>query len=72
MLSIGEKSASLDAQLNMLQVMYEEDAENHMEAFAAVISFVVLIAAVFLIGAVFVGTFLPIFLMGPKMMQGGI
>ena len=72
MLSIGEKSASLDSQLEMLSEMYEEDLQNHMSAFAAAISFVVLIIAVSLIAAVFVGTFLPIFLMGPKMMQSGI
>lgn len=72
MLSIGEKSASLDSQLEMLSEMYEEDAENHMAAFAAAISFAVLLIAVGLIGAVFIGTFLPIFLMGPKMMQSGI
>lgn len=69
MLSIGEKSASLDSQLGMLCEMYEEDLQNHMSAFAATISFIVLIIAVMLIAAVFVGTFLPIFLMGPKMMQ---
>jgi type II secretory pathway component PulF len=72
MLAIGEKSASLDAQLEMLCEMYEEDSQNHMNAFSAAISFVVLIIAVFLIAAVFVGTFLPIFLMGPKMMNSGV
>jgi len=72
MLSIGEKSASLDSQLNMLTEMYEEDSDNHMASFSAVVSFLVLIIAVSLIAAVFVGTFLPIFLMGPKMMQSGI
>ena len=69
MLAIGEKSASLDSQLEMLCEMYEEDSENYMTTFAAVVSFVVLLIAVSLIAAVFVGTFLPIFLMGPKMMQ---
>ena len=69
MLAIGEKSASLDSQLEMLCEMYEEDSENHMTTFAAVVSFVVLLIAVMLIAAVFIGTFLPIFLMGPKMMQ---
>lgn len=69
MLAIGEKSASLDAQLEMLSEMYEEDSQNHMNAFSAAISFIVLIIAVMLIAAVFIGTFLPIFLMGPKMMQ---
>lgn len=72
MLSIGEKSASLDSQLEMLSTMYEEDAETHMATFTAVINFVVLLIAVGLIAAVFIGTFLPIFLMGPKMMQSGV
>jgi type II secretory pathway component PulF len=69
MLAIGEKSASLDAQLQMLSDMYEEESETHMEAFSATVSFVVLIIAACLIAAVFIGTFLPIFLMGPKMME---
>jgi type II secretory pathway component PulF len=72
MLAIGEKSASLDSQLSMLAEMYEEDLKTNMETFAAAVSFIVLLMAVFLIAAVFVGTFLPIFLMGPKMMQRGI
>jgi type II secretory pathway component PulF len=72
MLAIGEKSASLDAQLSMLAEMYEEDLKTNMETFAAAVSFVVLLMAVALIAAVFIGTFLPIFLMGPKMMQRGI
>jgi len=72
MLSIGEKSASLDSQLSMLSEMYEEDAENYMDAFSATVSFLVLLIAVGLIAGVFIGTFLPIFLMGPKMMQSGV
>jgi type II secretory pathway component PulF len=72
MLSIGEKSASIDSQLEMLCEMYEEDASNNMATFAATVNFLVLIIAVLLIAAVFIGTFLPIFLMGPKMMQSGI
>jgi type II secretory pathway component PulF len=72
MLAIGEKSASIDSQLEMLSEMYDEDLRNHMDKFSATISFLVLLIAVFLIAAVFIGTFLPIFLMGPKMMQSGI
>ncbi len=72
MLSIGEKSASLDNQLEMLSQMYEEDAEIYMGTFTAVVNFIVLIIAVMLIAAVFIGTFLPIFLMGPKMMNSGV
>lgn len=72
MLSIGEKSASIDNQLEMLTGMYEEEAENSMATFTATLNFIVLLIAVALIAAVFIGTFLPIFLMGPKMMSGGI
>ena len=72
MMSIGERSASIDKQLHMLAEMYEEESENHMNDFTQVLNFLVLLAAVGLIGAVFIGTFLPIFLMGPKMMQSGI
>lgn len=72
MLAIGEKSASIDSQLEMLCEMYEEDAQNNMQVFAATVSFIVLLMAVGLIGAVFIGTFLPIFLMGPKMMNSAL
>jgi type II secretory pathway component PulF len=72
MLSIGEKSASLDSQLEMLSQMYEEDSENYMTVFTATVGFVVLLLAVTLIAAVFIGTFLPIFLMGPKMMNSAV
>ena len=72
MMSIGERSASIDNQLKMLADMYEEEAENYMNGFTQVLNFIVLMMAVSLIAAVFIGTFLPIFLMGPKMMQSGI
>jgi type II secretory pathway component PulF len=72
MMAIGERSASIDNQLKMLSEMYEEEAENYMHDFTQVLNFMVLMMAVSLIGAVFIGTFLPIFLMGPKMMQSGI
>ena len=72
MMSIGERSASIDNQLKMLADMYEEEAENYMNDFTQVLNFLVLLTAVSLIAAVFIGTFLPIFLMGPKMMQSGI
>jgi len=72
MLAIGEKSASLDSQLEMLSEMYSEDSESHMATFTAVLGFIVLLIAVSLIAAVFTGTFLPIFLMGPKMMNSAM
>jgi len=69
MLAIGEKSASLNVQLTMLSEMFEEDAEQLMDDFSQFISLVVMIVAVILIAAVFLGTFMPIFMMGPQMMQ---
>ena len=72
MLAIGEKSASLDVQLGMLSDMFEEDAEQLMDDFSQFISFLVMLIAVSLIAAVFIGTFMPIFLMGPQMMQDAI
>jgi len=69
MLAIGEKSASIDTQMSMLAEMFEEDAEQLMDDFSQFVSFSVMIIAVMLIAAVFLGTFMPIFLMGPQMMQ---
>lgn len=69
MLAIGEKSASLDTQLHMLSEMFEEDAEQLMDDFSQFVSLAVMIVAVMLIAAVFLGTFMPIFMMGPQMMQ---
>ncbi len=71
MLSIGERTASLDIQLKLLSEMLEEEAQSHMSDFTAVLNLIVLIMAVALISAVFIGTFMPIFLMGPRMMQSG-
>lgn len=71
MLAIGEKTASIDVQLGLLSEMLEEEAQNHMADFTAILNLVVLIIAVVLISSVFIGTFMPIFLMGPKMMQAG-
>ena len=69
MLAIGERSASLDTQLHMLSDMFEEDADQLMDDFSQFISLVVMIIAVVLIAAVFLGTFMPIFMMGPQMMK---
>ena len=71
MLAIGERTASLDDQLKLLAEMLEEEAQNHMADFTAILNLIVLIAAVLLIASVFIGTFMPIFLMGPRMMSAG-
>jgi type II secretory pathway component PulF len=71
MIGIGERSASLPQQLELLRDIYEEDTAATMADFTQVINFVTLAMAVGLIGVVFTGSMLPIFLMGPRMMQSG-
>jgi type II secretory pathway component PulF len=71
MIGIGERSASLPQQLELLRDIYEEDTTAVMSDFTQVINFVTLAMAVVLIGFVFAGSMLPIFLMGPRMMQSG-
>ncbi|MFC5454218.1 type II secretion system F family protein [Prosthecobacter fluviatilis] len=71
MIGIGERSASLPQQLELLRDIYEEDTAATMADFTQVINFITLAMAVVLIGFVFTGSMLPIFLMGPRMMQSG-
>jgi type II secretory pathway component PulF len=71
MIGIGERSASLPQQLELLRDIYEEDTAATMADFTQVINFITLAMAVVLIGVVFTGSMLPIFLMGPRMMQSG-
>ena len=72
MIGIGERSSSLDAQLEMLTNMYEEEVNQYVNEFTAAINFVTLVIAALLIAVVFIGAFLPIFLMGPKMMNSAM
>jgi type II secretory pathway component PulF len=72
MISIGERSASLPEQLEMLRDIYEEDTAQVMADFTQIINVITLACAMFLIGLVFAGAMLPIFLMGPRMMQSGM
>ncbi|HEY1084851.1 MAG TPA: type II secretion system F family protein [Prosthecobacter sp.] len=71
MIGIGERSASLPQQLELLRDIYEEDTAAIMSDFTQAINFITLAMAVVLIGFVFTGSMLPIFLMGPRMMQSG-
>jgi type II secretory pathway component PulF len=72
MISIGERSASLPEQLLMLRDIYEEDTAQTMSDFTQIINLITLTMAMFLIGFVFAGAMLPIFLMGPRMMESGM
>ena len=69
MMAIGEKSASMGMQLEMLTEMYEEDCKQYMEDFTNILNFFILLGAVSMVAFVFLAVFMPIFLMGPEMMQ---
>ena len=69
MIGIGEKSASLPDQLDMLREIYEDDTVQLMNDFSQTINFITILIACVLIGTVFAGAMLPIFLMGPRMMD---
>lgn len=69
MIAIGERSSSLEMQLHLLTEMYEEDVQQMVGDFTNVVTLLALMAASLLISFVFIGAFLPIFLMGPKMMN---
>jgi type II secretory pathway component PulF len=71
MIGIGEKSASLPQQLELLRDIYEDDTAQYMADFTEIINFITLAMAVILIALVFTGSMLPIFLMGPRMMNSG-
>lgn len=69
LIKIGEKSSSIADQLFMLKNMYKADARRHLDAFSNLLNFVMLAVSITLIAAVFLGTFLPVFLMGPQLMK---
>jgi len=72
MIAIGERSSSLEMQLELLTEMYEEDVQQLVGDFTNVVNLLAIAAAGLLISFVFIGAFLPIFLMGPKMMNSSM
>ena len=72
MISIGERSSSLSVQIKLLTEMYEEEVDQIVADFSQIVNLMALIGACILISLVFIGAFLPIFLMGPKMMNSGM
>ena len=72
MIAIGERSSSLEMQLDLLTEMYEEDVEQLVGDFTNVVNLIAIALAGLLISFVFIGAFLPIFLMGPKMMNSSM
>ena len=70
MLEIGEKSSNLAAQLRLLRDLYEEETALQIEFFTGFVGVASKILTVSVIAAIYLGTYMPIIMAGPKMMQG--
>jgi type IV pilus assembly protein PilC len=71
MLEIGEKASNLPEQLRLLRDLYEEDTEQKIEYFTGFVGVASKILTVSVIAGIYIGTYMPIILAGPKMMNSG-
>jgi type II secretory pathway component PulF len=69
LLFIGEKSSSITEQLRNLCELYEEETEAVIDVFTQIISTLSIFLVMLMIGFVFCSAYLPIVLMGPRMMN---
>jgi type II secretory pathway component PulF len=71
MLEIGEKSSNLSEQLRLLRDLYEEETAQRIEFFTGFVGVASKILTVSVIAMIYIGTYMPIVLAGPKMMNSG-
>ena len=71
MLEIGEKASNLTEQLRLLRDLYEEETEQRIEFFTGFVGVASKILTVSVIAMIYIGTYMPIILAGPKMMNSG-
>jgi type IV pilus assembly protein PilC len=71
MLEIGEKASNLTEQLRLLRDLYEEETEQRIEFFTGFVGVASKILTVSVIAMIYIGTYMPIILAGPKMMNAG-
>jgi type II secretory pathway component PulF len=69
MLEIGEKASNLTEQLRLLRDLYEEETAQKIEFFTGFVGVSSKIVTVSIIAMIYIGTYMPIILAGPKMMQ---
>jgi type II secretory pathway component PulF len=72
MIEVGEKASNLSEQLILLRDLYEEETATRIELFTAIVGLLSKILTVSVIGFIYIGTYLPIILAGPKMMQSSM
>ena len=71
MLEIGEKASNLPEQLRLLRDLYEEETERQIDFFTGFVGVASKILTVSVIATIYIGTYMPIILAGPKMMNSG-
>src|SRR5258708_1360247 len=71
MLEIGEKASNLSEQLRLLRDLYEEETAQRIDFFTGFVGVASKILTVSVIGMIYIGTYMPIILAGPKMMNSG-
>jgi type II secretory pathway component PulF len=71
MLEIGEKASNLTEQLRLLRDLYEEETTQRIEFFTGFVGVTSKILTVSVIAMIYIGTYMPIVLAGPKMMNSG-
>jgi type IV pilus assembly protein PilC len=71
MLEIGEKASNLTEQLRLLRDLYEEETSQRIEFFTGFVGVTSKILTVSVIAMIYIGTYMPIVLAGPKMMNSG-
>jgi type II secretory pathway component PulF len=69
MLEIGEKASNLSEQLRLLRDLYEEETAQRIEFFTGFVGVTSKIVTVSVIAMIYIGTYMPIIMAGPKMMQ---
>jgi type IV pilus assembly protein PilC len=69
MIEVGEKASNLSEQLLLLRDLYEEDSAQRIELFTGFVGVASKIVTVSIIAAIYLGTYMPIVLAGPKMMN---
>jgi len=69
MIEVGEKASNLSEQLLLLRDLYEEESAQRIEIFTGFVGVASKIVTVSIIAAIYLGTYMPIVLAGPKMMN---
>jgi type IV pilus assembly protein PilC len=69
MLGIGEETGTTGEQLNLLVGLYEDRLAQAIDVFSTRTQVIIFITAAILLGSCYVASYLPVILMGPKMLQ---